>query len=380
MKIVLYIHCLRGGGAERWAANLLAWWAEHEHSVTLITDLEPSTDFYTIPSTIRRVVLPLTFLHKVHPAIGRIVALRRVLKVVVPDVVVAAEPRANVSIGISCFGLAGVTLIGCEQNVPESDGMGPFWSFLRRLCYGLLDAVVGVSGEIANWLLQHTTARRTLSIVNPLRFPLPFQQPVVAVESVVSPGPHVIIAVGRLVPQKGFDILLRAFARVPMRQGWHLVILGDGPLRADLVALVTALGLADVVHLPGRVGNLGDFYERGDLYVMSSRFEGFPNTLMEAMSYGLPAVSFDCDTGPRDIIRPGIDGELVPPQDEAALSASLFRLMADAPLRARLGSRAVEARERFSLERIAKMWDELIADLRPAGTGVREGAHTMQEK
>jgi glycosyltransferase involved in cell wall biosynthesis len=96
---------------------------------------------------------------------------------------------------------------------------------------------------------------------------------------------------------------------------------------------------------------------------MSSRYEGFGNTLAEALVHGLPAVSFDCDTGPRDIIRHEIDGLLVPPEDVASLAAALDRLMGNSDLRGRFAARAVEARERFSIERISGKWEQLFDEI-----------------
>jgi glycosyltransferase involved in cell wall biosynthesis len=171
----------------------------------------------------------------------------------------------------------------------------------------------------------------------------------------------VLLGAGRLEPQKGFDSLLEAFAGIAQTHtDWDLVILGEGTLRTMIEQQVQVAGLEKRVHLPGLVGNVGEWYERADLYVMSSRFEGFGNTLAEALAYGLPAVSFDCDTGPRDIIRHEMDGLLVPPGDVTGLAAALDRLMRDANLRKRFAERAVEARERFSITRIAGMWEELF--------------------
>jgi glycosyltransferase involved in cell wall biosynthesis len=118
--------------------------------------------------------------------------------------------------------------------------------------------------------------------------------------------------------------------------------------------------------MPGIVGNVGAWYAHADLYAMTSRSEGFPNALAEAMSHGLPAVSVDCDTGPRDIIRDGIDGLLVPPNNPAALVDALDRIMGDAAFRVQLAARARDARERFSIEKIAGMWDALFDELSPA--------------
>ena len=132
-------------------------------------------------------------------------------------------------------------------------------------------------------------------------------------DSVCRPGRKVLLAVGRLEVEKGFDWLIDAFSALATKYPeWDLVILGEGSLRATLEKQVQTSGLARRVFLPGRVGNVGDWYERANLYVMSSRFEGFGNTLGEAMAYGLPAVSFDCETGPRNIIRHETDGLLVP--------------------------------------------------------------------
>ncbi|MDA3877955.1 MAG: glycosyltransferase, partial [Halothiobacillus sp.] len=130
---------------------------------------------------------------------------------------------------------------------------------------------------------------------------------------------------------------------------------------AALEARVDKWGLAGRVALPGRVGNLADWYQRAELYVMSSRFEGFPNTLLEAMAHGLPAVSFACETGPADIIREGIDGHLVPPADgEAGLARAMAAMMQDDDRRQRMGKAAVTVQERFSPERVMGEWDDVL--------------------
>jgi glycosyltransferase involved in cell wall biosynthesis len=192
---------------------------------------------------------------------------------------------------------------------------------------------------------------------------LPKSEPRLLPDSVIESQRRLLLAVGRLSEEKRFDFLLPAFANLaPANQSWDLVILGEGPLRQALETQVQALGLQGRVFLPGRAGNVGDWYRRADLYVMSSRFEGFPNTLGEAMAHGCAAVSFDCDTGPRDIIRHDVDGLLVPNGDTGALVDALACLMADDDLRQRLASRAIEVRQQFSLEKIAGMWEGLLAE------------------
>jgi glycosyltransferase involved in cell wall biosynthesis len=169
-----------------------------------------------------------------------------------------------------------------------------------------------------------------------------------------------------LESQKGFDWLIEAFSNLADEHSdWDLVILGEGPLRIALEEQVRDLDLERRILLPGRAGNMAEWYESADFYVMSSRFEGFPNTLAEAMAHGLAAVSFDCDTGPRDIIRDELDGLLVPPGDVTELTVALDLLMSDGLMRLRFAERAVEVKERFSMERIAGMWEKLFEEILP---------------
>lgn len=178
------------------------------------------------------------------------------------------------------------------------------------------------------------------------------------------PGRHYLLGVGRLHPDKGFDVLIDAYARLAGRfPDWDLLILGEGDERARLAAQAEAAGLAGRVYMPGRGGNVADWYESADLYVLSSRFEGLSNTLLEAMASGLAPVSFDCDTGPREIVREGVDGLLVRPVGQAdALADALAGLMSDPQARARLAAEAVTTRERFSAARVLGLWQQLFDD------------------
>jgi len=172
---------------------------------------------------------------------------------------------------------------------------------------------------------------------------------------------HSVIGAGRLVHQKGFDALVRAFARVaPDQPDWDLVIVGEGPLRAALLSLARELGIGDRLSLPGVVPDLARRMASGGLFVLSSRYEGFPNVLLEAMSCGMAVVSTDCPSGPSEIVRDGHDGVLVPVDDVSAMARVMARLMADGPERSRLGGNALEVRERFSMASVMARWDHLV--------------------
>jgi glycosyltransferase involved in cell wall biosynthesis len=180
----------------------------------------------------------------------------------------------------------------------------------------------------------------------------------------------IVLGVGRLSPQKGFGRLIRAFVPVAAAHPeWRLRICGDGPLRASLHRLVRDLGLTERVALPGAVRGIEHEMARASVFALSSRFEGFPMVLLEAMSMGLAIVSFDCPTGPRELLDDGRSGMLVPEGDVDALAAALERVVADAELRGRLGRGAEAAAAAYSVDRVGERWDELLAGVLGPGQG-----------
>jgi GalNAc-alpha-(1->4)-GalNAc-alpha-(1->3)-diNAcBac-PP-undecaprenol alpha-1,4-N-acetyl-D-galactosaminyltransferase len=181
---------------------------------------------------------------------------------------------------------------------------------------------------------------------------------------------HLIVGMGRLVEQKGFDLLVEAFSRVAARHSnWSLKILGDGPLRDQLEAQVQRLDLTGRVGFTGALADPFIVLRAADLFVFSSRYEGFGNALCEAMACGLPAISFDCPSGPSEIIRSGVDGVLVPSEDVTELAAAMNHLMADSQERLRLAARAPEVVTRFGIDRILGLWEQIFSDLLTRRTG-----------
>jgi glycosyltransferase involved in cell wall biosynthesis len=192
-----------------------------------------------------------------------------------------------------------------------------------------------------------------------VEWPLSDNEPAISPAAILAPPLKLILAVGRLHPIKGFIHLIRAFGQLrDMDEDWVLVILGEGPERAALESRVRALGLERRVFLPGLAGNMMDWYRRASLFVLSSLYEAFPGALLEAMAAGLPVVSFDCDAGPREMIRHGVDGVLVPVGDETALAKAMGALMSDERLGAEMAGHAMAVRERFSKQRVLALWDE----------------------
>ena len=369
LKILIFLNSLAGGGTERVAATLANFWAGKSWNVTVVTMNPESDDFYRLDPGVRRIALDLAgesgcLVDAVRQNARRIAALRRILNDLRPAVALSMMSTPNVLLALASHNVSSVCTVGSEHCYPPHAPLGRLWSGLRKNMYGRLSAVVALTGECAEWIRTHSSATRVPVIPNPVVWPLPDHAPMIAPDALCRAGRQVLLAVGRLNAVKNYPVLLGAFARLASRHAdWDLVILGEGPQRQALEAIVRDAHMDNRIFLPGIAGNVRAWYERADTYVMTSRSEGFPNSLAEALAHGLPAISVDCDTGPRDIIRHAIDGFLVPVNDAAQLERTMDRVMGDTGLRNSLAGRAVDARERFSIEKIAGMWEALFASL-----------------
>lgn len=172
------------------------------------------------------------------------------------------------------------------------------------------------------------------------------------------------VAAGRLTLQKGFDLLLPAWQQVvEAHPEWRLRIFGEGEQRDSLQALIERLDIGEHTELAGFTDQLPDELARGSFFVLSSRFEGLPMVLLEAMSCGLPVVSFDCPTGPRDVVEEGLDGFLVPPQDIGALAQAMLTMVEADSARADMAEAAYTKSLDYRMPVVAARWEALLAEL-----------------
>jgi glycosyltransferase involved in cell wall biosynthesis len=381
MKLTLVISSLERGGAERIISLLAGAWAQRGDEVTLITfdDREPPA--YPVHP---RVVLkslrvpnelagnPVRALFR---NVRRIRLLRRMIRESVPDIVLSFLDFPNIITLLATRGWR-VPVIVSERANPAYDDLKAVWRVLRRRTYPRAAALVCQTRAMVDQL-QKEIRIQGYAIPNPME-PPPTGYTVPHESGV---NTHTIIAMGRLVPQKGFDLLLEAFARIAGRHPeWSIKVLGKGPLKARLEAQADLLGLKNRVSFVGSVADPFPMLQAAGLFVFSSRFEGFGNALTEAMACGLPVISFDCPAGPSDIIRHGVDGLLVPPEDVSALANAMDHLMTDAAERERLARRAPEVLERFSRERVLAMWEKLFDDILPARQRTNERANQVTSR
>lgn len=354
---------MQGGGAERVAALLANAWAARGLDVKLMPTFSARGEcVYSLSESVH-----LDFLSDhCAPAAGRLarlMTLRRLIRRFRPDVIVSFLSHVNVAALISALG-TGVPVIACERTYPPllSPPLPLSYRLLRRLTYPLATALVAQTQLMANWMRRRAPWTTTAVIANPVLLPMTDAEPAVLPSSLINAAARVLLWVGRMDSAKRPELAIEAFASLASRfADWTLVMLGDGPLRPRLQASVAAKGLDDRIFLPGFAGNLGAWYRRADIYLLSSSIEGFPNSLLEAMAHGVASVAFDIPTGPAEL---GHDGRrlilLADDNQSARLLEALQRLMTDTGLRRALAERAHEVTETYSLDRILYQWDELL--------------------
>jgi GalNAc-alpha-(1->4)-GalNAc-alpha-(1->3)-diNAcBac-PP-undecaprenol alpha-1,4-N-acetyl-D-galactosaminyltransferase len=364
MRITFVISTLQNGGAERVLVNMANYWAKRGHEVEIVSLASKSdAPFYELGEAV--VYSPLSLAQKTTGALDfvgnnlrRIKVIREAIRRSNPDVVISFMDRMNVMVALATIGLD-VPVVLSERNDPAQYKIGGLgWEWLRKLTYPLADSVV-VQTHSALSYFSPGIRKRAAVIPNGVSFPAEAAAPFSSRH-----GGHKLVAVGRLADQKGFDLLLSAFAQIRGQfPQWSLTVWGEGPERGALEKQRESLGLTGCVHFPGRTKTPFKEMKEADLLVLSSRYEGFPNALLEAMACGLAVISFDCPSGPGEIIRHDVDGVLVPPLDVNALAKAMSRLMGDAALRSALSARAKEVVQRFNMEGVMKKWEDVFDKL-----------------
>ncbi len=375
MRKTVVISNIRGGGSV-WAA--VQWanaWSQRGEAVSIVVILPAEGVGQDFPlhkdiTMVRRDVSD-------RPVGSRLAALcqvvrglwtiRRAIRETKPDVVIAFDGPINTRTLMACLALH-VPVVVMEQAHPAYYSFGRFWERCRDFSYPRAAAVVNLTRTASDWCAERFSPQRVAVIHNPI-------YPVKGHTRLNHDGPKTLITAARMVVQKRLDLLLEAFALIAERHpDWRLVIYGDGPDRPELERQAAATGLGDRIAMPGWTDKLSARMTESDLFVLSSAYEGFGNVIAEALAVGLPVVSFDCPSGPSDIIRHGVDGLLVPPLDAQALAQALDGLMADDALRQRMGERGPEVLTRFTMEDTLARWDELLQDVAVRSRGSRKSA------
>jgi len=357
MRITCVIANLGGGGAERVMTHLCEGLAARGHHVTLLT-LDTSTpDFYSLSSSVRRERIHLPPFKSVGVLGGflRLVRMTRAVRRTRPEVVISFMA---VNVLAACL-LLRIPYIYADHLDVRHTPFSRKWQILRNYFLSRAARVAVLSKRDYEYIEKSHPAWKPIVIYNPA---LPFSQEVRPRPAFMQAGKKYVIAVGRLVHQKGFERLLDAWHQLARTfPAWRLAIIGAGENEQALRNQLAALDIGESAQLVPPIQGLQAVYQHADLLAMSSRTEGFPMVLLEAMSAGVPVVSFNC-TGPDAIVRPGTDGLLVPQDNVPAFAAALAELMQADEKRRAFGARAREVTVRFSLADYISAYERLCQE------------------
>ena len=352
MKIMVIIPTLWGGGAERVVSVLTKEWAK-SHQVKLIL-FDASDRVYDYGGRLMDLRVPPS-----HQALGRVYNFwKRVMRLLGmlrqerPDRIFSFLETANFPAVVAS------ALTGYLDRLYVSGRSNPSWSravfrVLLPWLYRLPAGVVAVSMGVKREMESMGVPTSAISVIpNPI---VRIDRNALGQESVSPLAKRFILGVGRLIWLKGFDRLLTTFSGLD-QSDIHLVILGKGDEQSTLVNLAQELGVEERVHFPGHVADIETWYRHAECLVLSSRHEGWPNVLMEAMANGCPVVSFNCKYGPSEIIEDGENGLLVPNGNLDLLGAAINRILDDRYLRLHLVVKGLERARIFDAREIALHW------------------------
>jgi glycosyltransferase involved in cell wall biosynthesis len=295
-------------------------------------------------------------------------ALRETVAREKPDLCIGMDWTPTILLVIATLGLR-PRLIGAERSYPGARYLSPSWRILRRFAVARLDMLVCQTQRSVDWYARHHRVPPSRTAVIPNAFPLPptaKASPLAGLEGLKHRP--VIACIGRLAQEKGVEDAIAIFARVAGEDSQAcLLLVGDGPLRGELERKSGQLGLADRVLFQPSISGLDRVWPLVDVFLLTSRFEGMPNTLGEAMSHGIACVAFDCPTGPAEMIRNGIDGYLVRPGNVEEAASRCLELLRHDALRERIGEQARELPRRFAADGIGKLWAKLVSSVAHVG-------------
>lgn len=374
MKIV-YCHCslYNPGGMERVLLNKVAWLSAAGHDVSVVTtDQQGRQPFYRFPDGVRLTDLGVNYsLDNDKPLRERIPSYlrkrrlhrRRLTELLMaerPDITVSLYPSESSFIPDIADGSRKVLELHFNRFFRLQYGRGGLTGLIDRRrsrrdvsIARRFDKFVVLTDEDKNYWGRMPN----ITVIPNAALPMPLQSDCSA---------RRVIAVGRLDFQKGFDRLIDAWELVkadPASEGWRLDIFGQGEWRDMLQARIAEKGLADSTAVNAPTGDIAAEYAGSSILAMTSNYEGFPMVMIEAMSAGLPVVTFDYKCGPRDIITDCTDGVIVPNGDIRGFADALLRLMADGALRRRMGRAATAVTDRYSEESVMRQWTTLFESL-----------------
>ncbi len=371
IRVMFFISSLEGGGAERVMVNILSHIDKKriEPILVLLYPFENSPYREFLSEDVKVAVVKRKSDNALE-ILKQLVAFMKVVHKQKPQAILSMLTHNNI-MAILAGMIFRIRTIICEhiplsEVIKTKEGKKILIFPVRplvKILYRFANRIITVSEGIKSDLVEkfNISDSKIKAIYNPINFERINK---ISADTVEHPFFEdyvpIVIAIGRLAEQKNFTMLIRAFGRTVTKLDARLIILGEGPERAILERLIVALGLSEKVSLVGFQSNPYSFLSNSDVFVLSSLYEGLPMVILEAMACGLPVISTDCKSGPREILKNGRYGLLVPVGDEVALSEGILKLLKEGELRERLARLGKERAMEFSTDKIIKQYENVI--------------------
>jgi glycosyltransferase involved in cell wall biosynthesis len=349
-KIMLIVPSLVKGGVER-VVSILSKELSKYYEVYVIVYHNPVE--YEIGGKLINLETPTgSFWRKVKNIFYRVVKLKRLIREISPDFIVSFMGNLQ---PILTFEPVVVSIRNNPDFFPLQEKL--YLSTVYK--FPNVKKIISCSSGIEKKLNNNYKLKNTKTIYNPIDLTL-INQKLIALKPFEF---DYVLAIGRLNRQKGFDILIKSFAKTNLRKRVKLVILGEGEERKNLEKLIVKFDLKSQVLLFGKVDNPFIYIKYAKFFILSSRYEGFGNVLSEALTCGTPVIATDCEAGPSEIVKNGKNGLLVPVEDEEALKVAMDKLFYDRGLYKRLKTNTRKSVERFDIKNIVKEWLNLFEEI-----------------
>lgn len=352
-KIVFFIDSLsNSGGTERVTTVLANYLCNNNYDISILTLNNTGKSFFTLDNKIKVEHLHEKKSNKYTRYLQNILLIKKFYKVYQPDYWIDVCSALSL-MSIPALSRTKVKIITWEHfnaNVEWNKITSPLARILASKISYKIVTLTETDKEIFE---QRFKAKNVLCIPNPI-----------TINGKLTPcqsNNKRVLAIGRFEKQKGFDMLLEIWAKCKCKDnGWTLKIIGDGKEKQKLIQLIQSLKLSESVTLAPPTKNIIPEYQNAEIYAMSSRFEGLPLVLIEASTCGLPIISFDCETGPRDIIKNNENGILIKTFDLEEFSLKLDFLTKSPEVRKNLSNKAIEYSKRYNIENISLLWNEIL--------------------
>lgn len=353
MKKILFVdnNLHFNGGGERVLCHMANWYASKNYDITILSiGAKQSNSTFPLNRNVK-----IEYLN-VNPTrvIGNIVTIFKLAKFLRRrqyDFILGIGTNVNVYLGCVAKLFTQNKYIGCEHN--SFDCVPSMWQFLRKISYSMLDAVVILTKSDLDKVVR----------LNKSTFVIP--NSILPNDSSSDLAARKFLAIGRLSYQKAFERMVDIYSDFhKIVPDWRLDIVGDGPDLSKLEKMIAERNLNDWIRIHSFTQDITKFYQDSSVYLMTSRFEGLPMVLLESQSYGMPIISYDCDTGPRDIISNGENGFLIEVDDKNSFVNAMVILAKDSNLRYKMGYNSKKNIEKFYPENIFVMWDNLFDKFR----------------